>query len=152
MASFPLLRMRRGHSFLCFHRAVYDSTVHNSRYSASKIGPKTIISCYSYQQIVLRILILLSLYIYWAFCVLLQFLFRAIQSAVLYSILVPPQPICSHDGTPILLILVLHITTAPVIAFLHTNVINNLGRLDLWSKIKKDTLWQLQTLFQVQSD
>jgi hypothetical protein len=55
MASFLLLRMRRGHSFLCFHRAVFDSTVHLN--SASKFGPKTIISCYSYQQIVLRMIL-----------------------------------------------------------------------------------------------
>jgi hypothetical protein len=57
MASFLLLHMRRGHSFLCFHRAVFYSTVHNSRYSASNFGPKTIISFYSYQQIVLRMIL-----------------------------------------------------------------------------------------------
>jgi hypothetical protein len=52
-----LLRMRIGHSFLCFQCAVFESTVHNSRYSATKFGPKTIISCYSYQQIVLRMIL-----------------------------------------------------------------------------------------------
>jgi hypothetical protein len=56
----PSAHMRRGHSLLCFHRAVFDSTVHNSRYSGSKFGPKTIISCYSYQQIVLRMILVVE--------------------------------------------------------------------------------------------
>jgi hypothetical protein len=40
MASFLFLHMRKGHYFMSLHPADFDSTMHNSRYSASKLAQK----------------------------------------------------------------------------------------------------------------